>query len=123
VCVPFAGLSILLWPIAVALASLAGICSGFFLELYAAAVAYQVHFDHLLYLTRTLQRVVYSMSLLYWPCLMNTPMISSTSERGRAFLGMLYILPRYREVADYSVGRTVKRVTEKLEVVCTKQPL
>lgn len=43
VCVPFAGISILLWPIAVALATLAGITSGFPLGCYAAAVAYQVY--------------------------------------------------------------------------------
>jgi len=43
VCVPFAGLMILLWPIAVELAALAGCLSGFGLGLYAAAVAYQVY--------------------------------------------------------------------------------
>ncbi|XP_042488629.1 uncharacterized membrane protein At3g27390-like isoform X2 [Macadamia integrifolia] len=41
VCVPFAGLSILLWPAAVCLSTLAGIISSFFLGCYAAAVAYQ----------------------------------------------------------------------------------
>ncbi|ONK60109.1 uncharacterized protein A4U43_C08F14420 [Asparagus officinalis] len=41
VCVPFAGLMILLWPIAVELTAAAGILSSFSLGLYAAAVAYQ----------------------------------------------------------------------------------
>ncbi|KAK1300998.1 putative membrane protein [Acorus calamus] len=43
VCVPFAGLSILLWPLVVALASFVGILSSVFLGLYAAVVAYQEH--------------------------------------------------------------------------------
>lgn len=42
VCVPFAGLMILLWPMAVVLAGAAGILSSLSLGLYAAAVAYQV---------------------------------------------------------------------------------
>lgn len=42
VCVPFAGLMILLWPVAVELAALAGCLSGFGLALYAPVVAYQV---------------------------------------------------------------------------------
>ncbi|KAK1275659.1 hypothetical protein QJS04_geneDACA016082 [Acorus gramineus] len=41
VCVPFAGISILLWPLVVALASFVGILSSVFLGLYAAVVAYQ----------------------------------------------------------------------------------
>lgn len=44
VCVPFAGLLVLLWPIAVVLATLAGVISSFPLGCYAAAVAYQVYF-------------------------------------------------------------------------------
>lgn len=42
VCVPFAGLLILLWPVAVELTAIAGILSSFSLGCYAAAVAYQV---------------------------------------------------------------------------------
>ncbi|KAJ0967675.1 hypothetical protein J5N97_024592 [Dioscorea zingiberensis] len=41
VCVPFAGLLILLWPIAVELTAIAGILSSISLGCYAAAVAYQ----------------------------------------------------------------------------------
>ena len=42
VCVPFAGLWILLWPIVVLLAILAGMISSFGFGCYAAVVAYQV---------------------------------------------------------------------------------
>ncbi|KAF9608867.1 hypothetical protein IFM89_011905 [Coptis chinensis] len=107
VCVPFAGLSILLWPIAVALTSLAGICSGFFLGLYAAAVAYQEN--------STKSGLLYVIAVL-----------ALFDEYTNDFLylreGSCFPRPRYREVADYSVGRTVKRATEKPEVVRTKQP-
>ncbi|KAI7979822.1 putative membrane protein [Camellia lanceoleosa] len=41
VCVPFAGLLILLWPAAVILSTFAGIVSSFFFGCYAAVVAYQ----------------------------------------------------------------------------------
>ncbi|KAL4180377.1 hypothetical protein AMTRI_Chr13g124910 [Amborella trichopoda] len=41
VCVPFAGLKILLWPSVVGLATLAGIISAFPLGIYAAVVSYQ----------------------------------------------------------------------------------
>lgn len=45
ICVPFAGLLILLWPIVVVLAALAGSISSFFFGCYAAVVAYQVLFQ------------------------------------------------------------------------------
>lgn len=41
-CVPFAGLAILLWPMAVAGAVIASILSSFFLGAYAAVITYQV---------------------------------------------------------------------------------
>ncbi|KAI3768890.1 hypothetical protein L2E82_19727 [Cichorium intybus] len=41
ICVPFAGLAILLWPLAVAGAVLGSMVSGIFLGLYAAVVCYQ----------------------------------------------------------------------------------
>lgn len=41
ICVPFAGLLILLWPIVVVLAALAGVISSFFFGCYAAVIAYQ----------------------------------------------------------------------------------
>lgn len=42
VCIPFAGLWILFWPILVLLATFAGIFSSFLFGFYAAAVTYQV---------------------------------------------------------------------------------
>lgn len=42
ICVPFAGLAILLWPLAVAGALLASMLSGIALGLYAAVIVYQV---------------------------------------------------------------------------------
>lgn len=46
VCVPFAGLAILLWPLAVAGALLCSVVSSIFLGAYAAIIVYQV-FIHL----------------------------------------------------------------------------
>jgi hypothetical protein len=43
ICVPFAGLAILLWPLAVAGAVLASILASYFLGAYAGVVAYQVN--------------------------------------------------------------------------------
>lgn len=43
VCVPFAGLAILLWPLAVLGAVLAAFFSSFFLGLYAGVVVHQVY--------------------------------------------------------------------------------
>lgn len=42
VCVPFAGLAILLWPLAVIGAFIAALFSSFFLGLYAGVVVHQV---------------------------------------------------------------------------------
>lgn len=47
ICVPFAGLAILLWPLAVAGAVLASMISGIFLGLYAAVIVYQESSFHL----------------------------------------------------------------------------
>ncbi|XP_073010956.1 uncharacterized membrane protein At3g27390 isoform X2 [Typha latifolia] len=41
VCVPFAGLAIILWPLAVTGAVIAAFCSSFFLGLYGGVIAYQ----------------------------------------------------------------------------------
>lgn len=43
VCVPFAGLAILLWPLAVVGSVIAAFICSFFLGFYAGAIAYQVH--------------------------------------------------------------------------------
>lgn len=59
VCVPFAGLAILLWPLAVAVSVVASFFSSFALALYSGVVVHQVcflfpfcffHFNRLLYL-------------------------------------------------------------------------
>ncbi|PIA52413.1 hypothetical protein AQUCO_01000348v1 [Aquilegia coerulea] len=107
VCVPFAGLSILLWPIVVALASLAGIGSSFFLGLYAAVVAYQEN--------STKRGLLYIIAIL-----------SLFDEYTNDFLylqeGSCFPRPRYREVVDYSVTRPTKRAPGQSEAVRTKQP-
>lgn len=43
ICVPFAGLAILLWPLAVAGAVVVSMFSGYFIGAYAGVVAYQVN--------------------------------------------------------------------------------
>lgn len=45
ICVPFAGLAILLWPLAVAGAVLGSMVSSIFLGAYAAVVVYQVNIE------------------------------------------------------------------------------
>lgn len=44
VCVPFAGLAIVLWPIAVVGSVIAACLSSFFLALYGGVIVHQVHF-------------------------------------------------------------------------------
>lgn len=44
VCVPFAGLAILLWPLAVVGGVVASFLSSFFLGLYSGAIVYQVFY-------------------------------------------------------------------------------
>lgn len=44
VCVPFAGLAIILWPLAVVGAVVTAFISSFFLGLYSGAIAYQVYY-------------------------------------------------------------------------------
>lgn len=48
ICVPFAGLAILLWPLAVIGAVLCSMVSGIVLGLYAAVIVYQVIFTNLI---------------------------------------------------------------------------
>lgn len=45
ICVPFAGLAILLWPLAVVGAVLGSMVSSIFLGAYAAVIVYQVRFS------------------------------------------------------------------------------
>ena len=53
ICVPFAGLAILLWPLAVVGAVLGSIVSSIFLGAYAAVIVYQVRFPLLAKYGRT----------------------------------------------------------------------
>lgn len=57
VCVPFAGLAIILWPLAVVGAVLAAFLSSFFIGLYAGVVVHQVYliFPSLCLFSHTLQ--------------------------------------------------------------------
>lgn len=54
ICVPFAGLAILLWPLAVAGAVLASMLASYFLGAYAGVVAYQVIPHSFLFFTCTI---------------------------------------------------------------------
>ncbi|XP_058081330.1 uncharacterized membrane protein At3g27390-like isoform X2 [Magnolia sinica] len=103
VCVPFAGLLILLWPMVVALAVLAGFCSSFFLGCYAAAVAYQEN--------STKRGLLYIVSI-----------ISMFDEYTNDFLSMregsCFPRPKYRSTAPTSSSFRLKR-TESNHV---KQP-
>lgn len=52
VCVPFAGLAILLWPLAVVGAVIAAIISSFFLGLYAGVIVQQVFRSYLFHISK-----------------------------------------------------------------------
>ncbi|XXG55694.1 hypothetical protein AAC387_Pa03g3304 [Persea americana] len=110
VCVPFAGLLVLLWPIAVVLATLAGIISSFPLGCYAAAVAYQE--------SSAKRGLFYIVSI-----------ISMFDEYTNDFLylreGSCFPRPRYRNmaVAPNSLGVPTKQLWEQSESVRTKRSL
>lgn len=63
-CVPFAGLAILLWPLAVVAGVVASFLSSFFLGLYSAAIVYQVLYCLLCY--HLLSFIIFSESLAVW---------------------------------------------------------
>eukprot|EP00268_Persea_americana_P037171 TRINITY_DN36807_c1_g1_i7.p1 TRINITY_DN36807_c1_g1~~TRINITY_DN36807_c1_g1_i7.p1 ORF type:complete len:431 (-),score=31.47 TRINITY_DN36807_c1_g1_i7:875-2167(-) len=108
VCVPFAGLLVLLWPIAVVLATLAGIISSFPLGCYAAAVAYQE--------SSAKRGLFYIVSI-----------ISMFDEYTNDFLylreGSCFPRPRYRNmaVAPNSLGVPTKQLWEQSESVRAKR--
>lgn len=56
ICVPFAGLAILLWPLAVVGAVLGSMVASIFLGAYAAVIVYQVRFSSLQSLKQLLDR-------------------------------------------------------------------
>lgn len=107
VCVPFAGLSILLWPIVVGLASLAGISSGFFLGLYAAVVVYREN--------STKSGLLYVVAIL-----------SLFDEYTNDFLylreGSCFPRPKYCESVDHGVSHPKKHVPGPPDAARTKQP-
>ena len=117
VCVPFAGLLIVLWPLIVLLATSVGILSSLGFGFYAAVVAYQVlqgvskdfkrnalrvrlmscFFFFLLsciviVIRKIQQREGFFMHLLLYPYLMSTPMICFTCEKALASPGMCLCL-------------------------------
>ncbi|KAH7689701.1 hypothetical protein IHE45_02G000600 [Dioscorea alata] len=109
VCVPFAGLLILLWPVAVELTAIAGILSSLSLGCYAAAVAYQ-------------ENSMKSGLLYVIAC------ISMFDEFTNDFLdmreGSCFPRPKYRKA---SLTRTptlpVKRISELSDFAPLKRPL
>lgn len=109
VCVPFAGLLILLWPIVVILATLAGIISSFFFGGYAAVIAYQESSTKsgLLY-------VVASVSLFD----------ESTNDFLYLQEGSCYPRPKYREGGGSSSSLLpLKGLHEQLDIFHGKEPL
>lgn len=109
VCVPFAGLMILLWPIAVVLAAVAGILSSFGLGLYAAAIAYQEN--------STMSGILYVIAI-----------ISLFDEFTNDFLymreGSCFPRPQYsKEALSLSPTLPVKRLPELSSVGPLKRPL
>ncbi|KAJ4978146.1 hypothetical protein NE237_008926 [Protea cynaroides] len=108
VCVPFAGLSILLWPVAVCLCTLAGIISSFFLGCYAAAVAYEEG--------STKRGILYAVAI-----------VSIFDEYTNDLLylreGSCFPRPEYHKTVDSSLLLCpIKKVQEKPEAIQTKRP-
>ncbi|XP_059647738.1 uncharacterized membrane protein At3g27390-like isoform X2 [Cornus florida] len=108
-CVPFAGLLILLWPVVVLFSIFAGIVSSFSFGCYAAIVVYQESSTK-----RGLLYVVASLSLF--------------DEYTNDFLylreGSCFPRPRYREGVSFTSSLLpAKGLHEQLDVVRTKEPL
>ncbi|XP_074563128.1 putative membrane protein At3g27390 [Curcuma longa] len=110
VCVPFAGLLILLWPLAVCLASAAGISSSLFLGCYASVVVYQEN--------STKSGILYVIAV-----------ISMFDEFTNDFLymreGSCFPRPKYRQKPSVSrsLSLPLKRAPTSAEPVPLKRPL
>ncbi|WOL03093.1 hypothetical protein Cni_G11813 [Canna indica] len=109
VCVPFSGLLILLWPVAVGLAAVAGIISSLILGCYAAAVAHQEN--------STMSGILYLIAV-----------ISLFDEFTNDFLymreGSCFPRPRYREAAiTASPTLPVKKAPTEAVSFPLKRPL
>ncbi|KAK2981016.1 hypothetical protein RJ640_012175 [Escallonia rubra] len=109
VCIPFAGLWILLWPFMVLLATVAGILSSFLFGCYAAVVAYQESS-----IKRGLLYVIASASVLD----------EYTNDLLYLREGSCFPRPRYRErVGSSSSLHPVGGTFEQLEVNRVDEPL
>ncbi|KAF8405104.1 hypothetical protein HHK36_010002 [Tetracentron sinense] len=109
VCVPIAGLLILLWPVVVLLATLAGTISSFFCGCYASVVAYQENSTK-----RGLLYVVASTSLFD----------EYTNDLLYLREGSCFPRPRYREKNGSSSSHLpVKGLYEQIEAVHIMEPL
>ncbi|XP_022158228.1 uncharacterized membrane protein At3g27390-like isoform X2 [Momordica charantia] len=110
VCVPFAGLWILLWPVAVIMATFAGIASSIGLGLYGVVVTYQESS-----LKRGLLYVIASISLFD----------EYTNDLLYLREGSCFPRPKYSEKMDYSSSSLVpvKGLHEHLERIRTSEPL
>ncbi|KAL6347915.1 hypothetical protein AAG906_037644 [Vitis piasezkii] len=106
ICVPFAGLLVLLWPIVVVLAALAGVISSFFFGCYAAVIAYQE-------------------SSIKWGLLYIVASMSLFDESTNDFLylreGSCFPRPRYRKQLTYSP--TLVSVNGLNELLHANEPL
>ncbi|KAJ8493085.1 hypothetical protein OPV22_014806 [Ensete ventricosum] len=109
VCVPFAGLLILLWPVAVELTAIAGILSSLSLGCYAAAVVYQEN--------STMSGILYVITV-----------ISMFDEFTNDFLymreGSCFPRPKYRKAAiSRSPSFPIKRDLIQADSYPAKRPL
>ncbi|KAM7510270.1 hypothetical protein LguiB_009145 [Lonicera macranthoides] len=109
VCIPFAGLWILFWPILVLLATLAGIFSSFLFGFYAAAVTYQESS-----MKKGLLCAVASASIVD----------EYTNDLLYLREGSCFPRPRYRErIGSSSSLLPVNGMVEQLEVINIDEPL
>ncbi|XP_043704783.1 uncharacterized membrane protein At3g27390-like isoform X2 [Telopea speciosissima] len=107
VCVPFVGLSILLWPVAVCLSTLAGIISSFFLGCYAAAVAYQE--------SSTKRGILYALAIV-------SIFDEYTNDLLHLSEGSCFPRPEYRKtVGSSQLLYPIERIPEKPAAVQTKK--
>ncbi|XP_030923623.1 uncharacterized membrane protein At3g27390-like [Quercus lobata] len=109
VCVPFAGIWILLWPIVVLLATLVGTLSSLGFGCYAAVVAYQENSTK-----RGLLYVIASLSIFD----------EYTNDLLYLQEGSCFPRPRYREqISSSSSLLPVKGLHEQVEAIRTNEPL
>lgn len=109
VCVPFAGLLIVLWPIAVLLATIGGVLSSIGFGVYASVIAYQEES-----VKKGLLYAIASVSIFD----------EYTNDLLYLREGSCFPRPKYCEGVDSSTQlRPVKGLHEQIEVFYTKEPL